>query len=188
MIAAIHQPNFMPWYPFFQKIAAADVFVLLTHCQFEKNNFQNRFNLGGRWHTLSVNKGLQPIREKRYVDPEKDWNKICVNLQEHRSELSLFDKLITDNLAQTNIAIIRTLCERLGITTTITTDYETELKSSERLVDLCESVGATTYLAGSGGSREYLDLAPFHSKDINVEFQDPESMVRMPILQFLATD
>ena len=108
-------------------------------------------------------------------------------MQEHRSELSLFGNLITDNLAQTNIAIIRTLCERLGITTTITTDYETELTSSQRLVDLCESVGATTYLAGSGGSREYLDLVPFYSKDIHVEFQDPESMVRMPILEFLAT-
>ena len=58
MIVAIHQPNFMPWYPFFQKIAAADTFVVLTHCQFEKNNYQNRFNQRERWHTLSVNKAL----------------------------------------------------------------------------------------------------------------------------------
>ena len=37
MILAIHQPNFFPWWPYFEKIEQADMFVFLTHCQFEKN-------------------------------------------------------------------------------------------------------------------------------------------------------
>ena len=45
MTITIHQPNFMPWYPFFEKIQQADIFVLLGHCQFEKNGFQNRFSI-----------------------------------------------------------------------------------------------------------------------------------------------
>ena len=185
MIVAIHQPNFMPWYPFFQKIAAADAFVVLTHCQFEKNNYQNRFNQRERWHTLSVNKGLEPIRDKRYVAPLKDWHKINVNLAAYRSELSQLDSLITENLAETNLGIIRSICRRLNITTTITTDYETSLTRSARLVDLCESLGATCYLAGSGGSRDYLDVELFNSRGISVHFQDPDAMIRMPILEFL---
>jgi len=28
MIVTIHQPNFVPWYPFFQKIEQVDVFVV----------------------------------------------------------------------------------------------------------------------------------------------------------------
>ena len=58
MRLAIHQPNFMPWYPFFEKIKNCDKFIMLTHCQFEKNGYQNRFNLNDKWYTMSVKKGL----------------------------------------------------------------------------------------------------------------------------------
>ena len=70
MIVAIHQPNFIPWLPFFDKMAAADVFVILSECQFEKNGFQNRFQRNG-WNTMSVASGLAPIREKQYVARKK---------------------------------------------------------------------------------------------------------------------
>ena len=80
MKIAIHQPNFLPWYPFFQKIKEVDRFIILGHCQFEKNGFQNRFNLDNKWHTLSIQKGLDPIVSKTYLNPFKDWNKIKCNL------------------------------------------------------------------------------------------------------------
>jgi hypothetical protein len=38
----------MPWYPFFEKMQQADVFILLGHCQFEKNGFQNRFSINNK--------------------------------------------------------------------------------------------------------------------------------------------
>ena len=44
MRVSIHQPNFVPWYPFFQKIKEVDKFIILKECQFEKNGYQNRFN------------------------------------------------------------------------------------------------------------------------------------------------
>ena len=91
MKIAIHQPNFLPWYPFFQKIESVDRFVILVHCQFEKNNFQNRFNLNEKWHTMSVKKGLELINKKLYISPEKDWNKIKINLSEYDDVLSNFD-------------------------------------------------------------------------------------------------
>ena len=71
MILTIHQPNFMPWYPFFQKMEQADIFVLLGNCQFEKNGFQNRFQMQGLWNTLSVKKGTHSIIEKQYVNPHR---------------------------------------------------------------------------------------------------------------------
>ena len=43
------------------------------------------------------------------------------------------------------------------------------MKSTDRLVDLCKYYGATEYLSGSGGAKEYLDVIKF--KDIKVEFQ-----------------
>ena len=36
-ILAAHQPQYLPWLGFFDKIAQADVFVLLDNVQFKKN-------------------------------------------------------------------------------------------------------------------------------------------------------
>ena len=64
MIISIHQPNFMPWNPFFEKIQQSDLFVFLTHCQFEKGGYQNRFNYNNKWYTMSTSRGLIPIIDK----------------------------------------------------------------------------------------------------------------------------
>jgi len=106
MIISIHQPNFFPWMPFYEKIKASDVFVFLRHCQFEKNNYQNRFNYREKWHTMSINKGLEPIVNKRYMNPTADWNKIKANLKDKKQILDGYDDCITENMYQTNHDII----------------------------------------------------------------------------------
>ena len=181
MIISIHQPNFIPWYPFFQKIEESDIFVLLGHCQFEKNNFQNRFNLKDKWHTMSVNKGLESIKDKKYLNPEKDWNKIKTNLKQYRSVLDKLDDCISDNLFETNVSIIKKLCAMLDIQTEIVLDYPTELRSTERLVDVCKHYGASKYISGPSG-RKYLDLSSFPN-EIEVIYQ--ENQTNKPILEMM---
>jgi len=143
MTITIHQPNFVPWYPYFQKIQQADVFVLLGHCQFEKN----------------------------YINPLKDWNSIKSRLFEYKNILSEMDNLITDNLYETNKDIILYLMNKLNITTPLVEDYPTDLNSTERLVDLCKKYNATTYLAGQGG-KEYLNKLLFEKEGIEVIYQE----------------
>jgi hypothetical protein len=171
MTITIHQPNFVPWYPFFQKIQQADVFVLLGHCQFEKNGYQNRFQYDNRWNTMSVEKGLVSIKEKHYINPKKDWNKIKACLSKHINYLSELDGYISDNLYLTNKLIIQHLMKRLNINTLMVEDYPTDLRSSERLLDLCKHYNATTYLAGQGGLT-YLDIDLFKQNGIDVIFQE----------------
>ena len=107
MIITIHQPNFIPWYPFFQKMQMADKFVFLTHCQYRKNYFQNRFNLEDKWHTMSVDRGLINISEKQYVNYKKDWMRIKENLKKYQDVLSEFDDCISSSMSETNIKIIK---------------------------------------------------------------------------------
>ena len=182
MIVTIHQPNFVPWYPFFQKIEQADVFVVLGHCQYEKNGFQNRFQLDNNWNTLSVYKGLEPIRQKKYVNPKKDWETIKRNLPEYKDLLSEMEYCITDNLFDTNFSIIKHLIQKLDIKTRIEEDYETDLKSTDRLVDICKRFGATTYLAGQGGL-DYLDDSLFKNENIEVIYQ--KDLNKIHTLQYL---
>ena len=170
MIITIHQPNFIPWYPFFQKMAQADVFILLGHCQFEKNGYQNRFFFNEMWNTLSVSKGKIPINEKKYLNPIFDWNKIKKKLFKYRNILEEFDPYIENNLYKTNKNIIKHISNKLNINTKIVEDFNTELRSTERLVMLCKHYNATTYLAGQG-SKEYLNLELFKKENIEVIFQ-----------------
>jgi hypothetical protein len=171
MTVTIHQPNFLPWYPFFEKVQQADLFILLGNCQFEKNGYQNRFQYNNEWNTLSVQKGLVSIKEKHYINANKDWNKIKLNLKHRSSILSEMDSFIVDSLYETNKSIIQYLMKRLSINTPLVEDYPTDLKSSERLLDLCKHYGATTYLAGQGGL-DYLDVDLFQRNGIKVIYQD----------------
>jgi hypothetical protein len=53
MKIAIHQPEFMPWTGFFNKMALADLYVIFDHVQFKKRYFENR-NRRGVTHRLSM--------------------------------------------------------------------------------------------------------------------------------------
>lgn len=184
MKISIHQPNFMPWYPFFQKISEVDRFIILSHCQFEKNNYQNRFNIGSKWYTLSVKKGLENIVKKEYVNPKKDWNIIKINLKEYKNVLSLFDDYIYTNLNKTNILIIIKICKLLDIKTEIVYDYDTDLKGTDRLVDLVKYYGGDSYLSGISG-KKYLEMEKFKKNNINLIFQDDSKMIKQPIIETL---
>src|SRR5512137_468969 len=42
MIVAIHQPQYLPWLGYFDKMLKADVFCYLDTVQYKKNEWQNR--------------------------------------------------------------------------------------------------------------------------------------------------
>lgn len=186
MRVAIHQPNFMPWYPFFQKMASVDVFVILGHCQFEKNNYQNRFHMNGLWNTMSVNAGLQNIVDKTYVNAEHDWKKITKRLYEYK-HINTFAQFIYPNLFKTNAQIITYIAkEILQLKTRIIPEFDPLCMDvgTERLVKIVKLMGGDTYVAGTGAVK-YMDTGLFSENDIKVEFQKEEEMVKVPILQWL---
>lgn len=152
----------MPWMPYFEKIAEADIFCIMTWCQFEKNNYQNRFYDNG-WHTMSVSSGLELIRRKKYVNAEKDFERIIKKYP----NLSRFE--VNESLYITNSRIIIEICQILGITTPIVFDKRTAKKGTARLVEICQMYGATDYLSGESGTK-YLDMAQFDKAGINVTY------------------
>ena len=185
MTITIHQPNFIPWYPFFEKIQQADIFVLLGHCQFEKNGFQNRFSINDSWNTMSVKKGTENINDKLYLNAKYDWKKLKKRLWKHKDILDEMDYCISNNLYDTNKKIIQHLIKKLNINTKLVEDFPTNLVSSERLLIICKEYGATTYLAGQGG-REYLDESIFINEGIKVIYQ--ENLTKVHTLEYLKNE
>ena len=182
MIVSIHQPNFFPWWPFFEKLSSADIFVVLGHCQYEKNGFQNRFNLDGNWYTMSTKRGLKPIVEKQYANHLEDWSKIKNRLPEYESVLKIFDDCISESLYETNFRIICKVSDILDINTKIVRDEPTMLTSTERLAQLCVTNGAKSYISGPSG-KNYLEVDKFETVGVKVQFADAKD--KRPLLKVL---
>ena len=136
------------------------------------------------WYTMSTTRKLIPINEKPYLGHQKDWLRIKAKLPEHYEALSQFDCCISDNLANTNIEIIKRIKNILEIDTKIVLDYPTEYRSTERLVDICKKNNATTYLSGISGMR-YLNMDLFKKEKIEVIFQKEEDMIKKSVLEIL---
>jgi len=189
MRVSIHQPNFLPWLPFFKKIEQADVFVLLNHCQFQRRKHQNRFSYSDNWHTMSTNMGNQSdlIISKIYTNHELDWKKIKSNFKGKEDILNSFDLLISSSLHMTNTQIIIKIMKLLDIKTRIEYDQPTNLVGTERLVDICKKHNATTYISGPSG-RDYIDLSLFEKENIHVEFFDVDDKHKIHVLDVISNN
>ena len=84
MIASIHQPNYLPWVGYFNKIVRSDVFVIFDDVQFpigKKGFFGNRnqikTNSGQLWLTVPVlRKGYRDLRTSEIkINNSTDWQK-----------------------------------------------------------------------------------------------------------------
>lgn len=188
MILAAHQPQFIPWLGYFDKIDRADVFVLLDTVQFKKNEWQNRNRIkaasGTQWLTVPVSFRFgDAVREVR-IDERQNWRrKHLATLRTcyartihfepvHRAYRSVIEAS-SSNLADLNTAMLKSMMGALDIATPMLSASELEglpKDRDERLIALCRRLGARTYLAGSG-SRAYLNVDRFVRAGIDVVFQ-----------------
>jgi hypothetical protein len=172
-IVAIHQPNFMPWLGYFDKLARADVLVLLDDVQFQKKaagTWTNRTQLivGGEpaWITAPIVRtfhGVRAVNEMRINDSERWRKKALRTIEQNYRRAPFFDdalpivdevlRLDTDHLAEYNESGIRRIAEAIGL------DSDKLVRSSalgasstgtDRLIDLTRLAGGTAYLAGDG--------------------------------------
>lgn len=149
MKVAIHQPNFVPWYPYFYKMAMVDKFILLKYVQFEKNNYQNRFHIEDKWITKPVKGGMDLIAYKQYVDnsPLYELNKEWISII--KKTLGISADLIDEPIA---------FMQR---------EYTNK---TQRIIDLVKWVGGDTYITNPDAKNKYLDEDLMRSQGINIEY------------------
>lgn len=170
MILSCHQPNFIPWSPFFEKISMSDVFVILGGVQYTRNQFQNRFKYNDNWYTMSVNTGSlnDLIVEKKYVSHKKDWDRIKNRLK--NVDLTFLDEFIVPSLFETNTNIIFDIIKRREISTSCFVEtVKEDVNPTQMIINICKKYGAQTYLAGPSG-RKYLDFSLFQKQKIDLNF------------------
>lgn len=186
-IAAIHQPQYLPYLGFFHKLLHCDVFVALDNVQFQKNGLQNRNKIknaqGWQWLTVPVSHDFGQLINQVRPSPQipwqrKHWNALCFNY----SRAACFDTygpVLEDLLSQDwnslcalNMALTRWVAKALGIETPIvySSALAVEGDKTDLLVRICQALKADAYLSGPGGKR-YMDLAAFEVAGIDVLWQ-----------------
>jgi hypothetical protein len=193
MIVTIHQPHFLPWLGYLQRMAQADLFVLLDHVQFERANYQNRMRIRmpgaapdeARWITVPV---VQRSQKETILDKEIDnsrrWGpahfatvrqayREAPWLGHYAAELRAILEHPWRKLVDLNGATLQFLRDAFDIRTPIVRSSELFVSGakSELVLSICKAVGATTFLGGLGGSRHYIDAAAFAREGVRVEWQ-----------------
>ncbi|HCF99316.1 MAG TPA: wbmP [Chloroflexi bacterium] len=189
---AIHQPNFLPWLGFFDKIRRSDVFVVMDNAQFSKtggtwtNRVQMMVNKEPAWVTVPIDRayhGLRTIREMRINDSQPWRAKLLRTLEMNYGRAPYFKELSplvrevieqrTSDLAEYNLSAIRTLCTALDLATptVLGSTLRSEGHSTDLLIAMVQAVGGTAYLAG-GGAAGYQEDHKFRQAGIDVTYQE----------------
>jgi hypothetical protein len=186
---AILQSNYIPWKGYFDIIGSVDEFVLYDDMQYTKNDWRNRNKIktqnGLQWLSIPVRQESlhQKINETKIIDAKwhiNHWRSISQNyakaphFKAYKEQFeSLYMGATQEGISEINRHFIDAICAMVGIKTVIRDSREFVLADgkSERLLALCQDLGATTYLSGPA-ARDYLDESNFKEAGIEVEWMD----------------
>jgi hypothetical protein len=190
MTVCIHQPDFVPWLGFFDRLIKADVFVILDDVQFLRRGWQNRNRIktpdGWRWLTVPVKqkgKFSQPINQVVLANDTPWRRKHLGALVSGYSGAPNFDQIYPEILKvydkndflliDFNMSLIKLVLDILNIDIPIrfASEFNFATRKSHLLVDLVRALDGDTYLSGQG-ARSYMDEKLFLEHGIETRWQE----------------
>ena len=170
ILVAGHQPNFLPWFGYFEKMLKCDLFVYSDDVKYPKQCYTNRVEIPNAhkltYITLPVKKGNDSrIFDKRYVKDKPTIERLTKTLRINFGGLPYYKDLepIIDEfaaaysqyetLADFNIHMNEYLATSFRILTAVRRGTELGLEgfhSNERLIKRCQLLQSQDYLCGQG--------------------------------------
>lgn len=174
-IVAIHQPNFIPWLGYFQKIAWADKFVFLDDAEASKTtSYVNSADLLVGCHKKKITVPIiKPKGNPKLVEIEifrdylsKKFIK-TLHLEYKKSPfyveiIKLIEELVDkkfNRIVDFNIEFITKTCTFANLETEFyySSDLEVNKTKADRLIELCTKLDADVYLSGLGASNYQIE-------------------------------
>ena len=190
MILSTHQPQYIPWLGYFDKIAKSDCFVFLDQVQYKHREFQNRNRIRSKnkWIWLSVPVVSKCQRGQRICDCAIDntfpWaRKHLMSLKACYGKAEFFDDHFPffeqvyaqrwEKLADLNVHIINYILKQLSLSKPIYfgSQLDTTKKKTGLIIEICQKLKADTYLSGIGG-KDYIEEEKFEKANIKLIYQD----------------
>lgn len=191
--AVIIQSNYIPWKGYFDLIAAADVLILYDDVQYTKNDWRNRNRIktaqGPKWLTIPIatsghfSQRIDEAQTSNDLWAERHWRSIkqaynkAPAFDEHAETFeNIYRSLCAEKyLSVINRTFIDAICCVLGIRLDVHRSQDlvppSDLGVTQRLVQLCQSVGANRYLSGPSASG-YIESKLFERGGIELDFMD----------------
>ena len=192
MILSVHQPNFIPWIGYFHKIASSDIFVILDQVQFprgksiaNRNKIKTSNGIIDLVVPISHIKGSEgKMNYQEVVIADNLWyKKVLKTVYFAYLKSDFFDEVYSfleevfqmEKFCEMNIFFIKELSKKLNITTQIihqsNLEIPKDLKNNELILNICESLKATTYLSGVG-AKAYNDDIQYLNKQIELRYSE----------------
>jgi hypothetical protein len=169
-IVGVVQPTYLPWLPFFERMAAADVFVLLDDVAFSKNASFNRNAVktaqGRTMLTVPVlHSGASGARlDAVAVDRTRGWaRKHWLTISQAYGKApywpqykdALADYFLRDHgpaLIDWTLPMIHLLRDAFGLTVPFvrSSAMGVETRRNEKLADICKALGGTHFIVKPG--------------------------------------
>jgi hypothetical protein len=190
MKIAIHQPNYIPWMGYIDKIANVDTFVFLDAVQYSNLGDHNRnlikTSTGQSLLTAPVEQHLGDSINQVKTKDNLNWKKKHLKTIEMNYKRApyfnevypIMEKLINksyNNIAEMNAAIIIEWSKQFEINTEFIWSSELELNNvrEDMVIDICNLLNADCYLSGNG-ARAYQVAENFKKKGIELRYQTYE--------------
>jgi len=198
MIVTIMQPYFFPYIGYFQLLAGSNIFVLYDDVQYIKGGWINRnrmlFDGKAKWLSFPVSKGstFARINERKYVaDPQVRHGLLrqleaTYHAAPHFNYMYALVEQLFDydclNVAKFNGNLVRRLALLLQLDCRIVTAsdlaFDKNLTGQQRVIAICQELGASSYVNPIGGAALY-DEKSFKEAGIRLRFLQP-SIVAYP--------
>ena len=185
MIVAAHQPNYVPYLGYFQKMFDCDIFVYLDSLEYSRGGFgaRNRIKTAKGVEYLTI--PISISKNGKYTDVKfadlrwktKHLKTIKTNYSKAKyfSEIfKLYESAISTEgtFVDININLIETFANYLNINnrrirlSEILFDFG---HKSELIIDICNKLGASVYLSGAG-AKVYNDEELFNRNGIKLTY------------------
>ena len=189
MRLVIHQPHFLPWMGYFNKLSYADAFVVQDDVNYRKGYFHNRALLLGndraaRWLTLPVHHGpsQQTLAAATYCRGKpltKALGFVDYVYRKHPFFGDVWPPLrsqilsTSSSVSEMNVALLRQLLQMLGFELPIlhASDLVPRIERTERLIRISQTLGATTLIFGEGGASRCHDVSALQRSGVEILYQ-----------------
>ncbi|RDV03171.1 WbqC family protein [Undibacter mobilis] len=182
------QPTYLPWMPFFERMAASDAFVLLDDVEYSKNNFFNRNSVktaqgrqlltvpvlySGNSKTLicdiQVNNAVR-WRVKHWRAIEQAYSRAAFWPQ-YRDQLADLYSRPCERLMEIVLPLIHIMREAFCISTPfhLSSDLAAEGSRNGKLIKICRMLDGTHFIV-KPGTEAYHPPSEFEQEGIRLTF------------------
>ena len=191
MKLGIMQPYFLPYIGYFQLINAVDKYVIYDDVNFIKGGWinRNRILLNGNAFMINIPmQGASSFKKINEINIGKNKEKILLTIEQAYKKAPYFSivfplisnimKYNSENLASFISNSIIQIASYLQMKTEFVLSSEIKkdnnLKAQEKVLSICELLGATKYYNAIGGQELY-DKQEFALHDIDLKFLEGET-------------